>query len=613
MASLLRDHTPDAIAQTVQKLASGLSSTSTTQWSSAKCARHILTHITPKLNQGTAPPSRRPSRRRTTMRLVPADETSASAVQGKGGHPFVEVILRDTKVIWDVMAHLFAKWGFPVVVQLEGQTACARAQLVSFLPETTPANPTYGIPILNATFSIVIPDIPFLVFKAARDVCLISDAPPSPPPLPPVRSLHAFSNCAQNLRARRTYAAPLQSVDDALPPDHYLNCPNHGIEISASKSVPSHSLPGQHVFSDEILSSAVAPCSSVTQDDTLLFDSILPASSNSDPGQEACALAVSKLENIPFKTTDSAAGVKSELEIQENPFVGKCNDVANSNGQHSGTGGLEEHASNLYHTNATLRGNIERSNKRRRVFVTDGVEWHEQIDAPHDTANLSACRAFPDICAGTCNLAMSSVQCIQEAIDGQARECLGFDARETCVGVSGEFVAKSDVKLGIWQKHSPELVKPSCSSDGLSNKEYGKDVLNNCAGSGVKKPSLSLPNAERTNNMDNMGRDAVEVKESTDAVTADELNSEEFGLFTEQTFEESFFIKDVEPSSWMYERAKLSSGTDHSELVLSDVCPTTTHLPSEASTIELFDVPGFDPFNLLNQVEPAAFNEFLEY
>lgn len=252
-ASLLRTQPLDAISDSVHRLAVALSPRVCKSWSSTRCARLVVSHMLPRPmrrkglsamnSEGLETSSTlngNSMRMRAVVRLIPTDAATREAVVGVGGHPYVEIVLRASKTVWDIMAHLFVKWGLPLRVTFgDGDTfAAPRLRLASFLSEAfvqqgaaapssgqqnqhvrTQSELSTSPPVLHASFQLAVPHIPPAVFKAARAALLVPDAPPSPPPLPPTPSRPpAASRAPTGARPHRTYAAPPPSASNSPVP-----------------------------------------------------------------------------------------------------------------------------------------------------------------------------------------------------------------------------------------------------------------------------------------------------------------------------------------------------------------------------------------------------------
>lgn len=197
-STLLRTQTPDRLAQTVTRLARTLSAKVDSTWSPTRCARQVVAGLTPTLPRIPPPTPASNIKDRTIVRIVPADNTSSNTVISRGGHPYLEIVLKASKPVWELTSHLFAKWGLPVLIRINGDAVSPRARLAVFLqPPHTDRH------ILHATFTVAEPHIPASVFRAARLCALLPDAPPAPPPLPPLPA-----RVSHTPMKNRTYAAP---------------------------------------------------------------------------------------------------------------------------------------------------------------------------------------------------------------------------------------------------------------------------------------------------------------------------------------------------------------------------------------------------------------------
>lgn len=236
-AALLRTHTPDMITETVRRLAHTLSPKVDATWSPTRCARQVVRHFTPPVPRATTPPSTKGLKKgRTIVRLVPADAASADAVKRHGAHPFIEVMLKSSKTIWEVTAHLFAKWGVPIRVLVNGRDTSIRTRLASFLADsdlTPDTPPDAATPVINATFMLAEPRIPARIFKAARKAGLLPDAPPTPPPLPPT---------PRGYSKKRTYAVGPSPLPFQLHAEsHSTSIREHTLQPRTPSVCMSHS------------------------------------------------------------------------------------------------------------------------------------------------------------------------------------------------------------------------------------------------------------------------------------------------------------------------------------------------------------------------------------
>lgn len=108
---------------------------------------------------------------RVCVRLVPGDAAAGDAVRAVGGHPYVEVVLKGAKSIWDVTAHLFTKWCLPVRVHVNGTVPPFRTRLCT-LPMVSCAGRHHAV--IDARFTLAKPGIPAYVFDAAVTAGLIA-------------------------------------------------------------------------------------------------------------------------------------------------------------------------------------------------------------------------------------------------------------------------------------------------------------------------------------------------------------------------------------------------------------------------------------------------------
>lgn len=107
------------------------------------------------------------TRSRTSVRLVPLDQSTSNAVIATGGHPYVEVVLRASKTVWDVTAHLFTKWKLPVRVSIVNnpQLPSFRTRLSNFI-HSGGNNNGDGHPVIDANFTLAVPHVPQQIFAA---------------------------------------------------------------------------------------------------------------------------------------------------------------------------------------------------------------------------------------------------------------------------------------------------------------------------------------------------------------------------------------------------------------------------------------------------------------
>lgn len=432
MASLLRDHTLDMISQTVQGIASALSPTSTKNWTPSRCARHILTHLTPEPAKTSPPPTRRPQRRRTTTRLVPFDSATAEAITAKGGHPYIEVVLRDSKLVWDIVTHLFAKWGLPIVLYINDQPAHIRARLAAFLPEPSSDKYVDDTPVLHATYRVSAPAIPPIVFKAARGSFLLPDAPPSPPPLPPLPLSPPGPPRTHNPRTKRTYATP--------PPNKALH--NHNLASCAQTSSPSLS----QERSLSVPTSTHSPSLHTIQD--IDFHPTPPVSKSLAPPPIPPLPEVHRPDSDGHELKPPVNPTHSDFPRLTNiihaPYVGT---TSTSRLGDVGSVDLKDNVSASGHTvkcamktkNSDAKNKRRRklltpdtssgnASKRRRVFVSNGVEWLERTD-PNDSTQPPQTVGLSGLATSLERIASAaSAERIQEAVDcqvtgGQESDC----------------------------------------------------------------------------------------------------------------------------------------------------------------------------------------------
>lgn len=460
MASLLRDHTLDMISQTVHRLASALCSASTKNWTPSKCARYILTHLAPEPVKPKPPPTRRPVRCRTTTRLVPSDDATAEAIVSKGGHPYVEVVLRDSKLVWDVVTHLFAKWRLPIVVSINGQPACIRARLAAFLPEPSSDKPVVDAFVLNATYQLSAPAIPPIVFKAARGCLLLPDAPPSPPPLPPLPSSPPTLPRTHNPRTKRTYATP--PPHRAIANHNFASqtrpsSPSVSREASLSGPTSAHSFSAQSIQASEFLTTIskspapppisslpeIKPPSSTGQESNLTTNKMrseIPSVKNSAcvpplegaSTSKACDKAVAHLSD---DVSTSEKNVKHDVRTQSVAATRKTRKRL-----------------------PTLDINPGKAAKRRRVFVLDGTEWLERFD-PNDPAPAVQNVGLSGLASTTEPLLnFATVQEIQDAIDRQVTEVRASDF-EIDSEIPRDFMEKSNLAMSSLRNAHADLTE----------------------------------------------------------------------------------------------------------------------------------------------------------
>ena len=145
-------------------------------------------------------------------------------------NPFVEVMLRSTRRVWDIVTHLYHKWSIPVYLLANGQLLNVADNVSDLVPATDR--------VLRVSYAIVNLNIDWRIMRHA-----LHDAPPlsprrpakrrrstSPPssqpspaipqiPLPPPPSLPP----QRFIGSRRTYASPPSTQDasqNPSPPSH---------------------------------------------------------------------------------------------------------------------------------------------------------------------------------------------------------------------------------------------------------------------------------------------------------------------------------------------------------------------------------------------------------
>lgn len=466
MVSLLRDHTLDMISQTVHRLASALCSTSTKNWTPSKCARYILTHLAPEPVKPKPPPARRPLRRRTTTRLVPSDDATAEAIVSKGGHPYVEVVLRDSKLVWDVVTHLFAKWRLPIVVSINGQPACIRARLAAFLPEPSSEKPVADNFVLNATYHLSAPAIPPIVFKAARGCLLLPDAPPSPPPLPPLPSSPPPLPRTHNPRTKRTYATPPphRAIDaHSFASQIRPSSPSISREPSLSGPASTHSFSAQSLQTTEFLTAPTVSKSPAPPPIPSLPE-IKPFSST---GQES-NLTTSKMHSETAGVKNSISGPPLEgvstskaSKACDKAVVQLNDDVSASekNVKHNAISKRAAAATRKTRKRPSILDiNSGKAAKRRRVFVLDGTEWLERFD-PNDPAPAVQNVGLSGLVSSAKPLLnFATVQEIQDAIDCQVMEVQanGFEVDSE---TPRDFTENSNRAMSALPNAHPDLTK----------------------------------------------------------------------------------------------------------------------------------------------------------
>lgn len=318
------------------------------------------------------------------MRLVPSSDATADVIRAKGGHPFVEVVLRDSKLIWDITSHLFAKWGLPVIVQVHGQPTCIRARIAAFLPEPTPDKPVDAMPVLDATYCVLSPTVPAVVFKAARGALLLPDAPPSPPPLPPLPPVVSGPPRTQNPHTKRTYAtAPLLSDVESK-----VSAPHETRPFQSDSREPSVSIPtSSHSLSSRSVKDGV---SSPTQSMSKSFGPPpippLPESRGGHSLGPSSKFGSKKPQHNLLNDTSDACAPTSEItsasEACDDGNTDQLDNVSASGEsikEAKGVCNLSEKIEPWKRT-TTSSFSLGRAAKRRRVFVSDGIEWLERTE-----------------------------------------------------------------------------------------------------------------------------------------------------------------------------------------------------------------------------------------
>lgn len=432
MASLLRDHSPDMISTTIFQLTQALDSTSSsTKWTVPKRARYILRCFSP-LPRPTvsSPPAIRPTRRRITIRLVPTDDDTARAVRDEGGHPFLEIVLRDNKAVWDIVAHLFSKWSIPVNVYIHGNLACIRSRLATFiLPSTQPQDTTEDL-ILNATYQVSDPRIPPSVFKAARAALLLPDAPPPPPPLPPLPPLS--DHCSRSRRPEEEWAAnavpsPLIDIDN-FNSTHLSPSISGTLATSATPPLPSsHSTSVTMSVSlchpDAVLSPTFSFSKSPAPPPLPPLPS-LPVSVLSNPVSCSTNKSASNLEVTRDSAKPDALPSEAGLSVHIHPSSSTTDhkDCVSASGMLDGNENARTEVQCLKRSARDIQsgGRGARVAKRRRVFVADKVDRHEHVGSPHMLSSVDCSGAMTPTMSVSNESVATSLQDIQRAVDPHA-------------------------------------------------------------------------------------------------------------------------------------------------------------------------------------------------
>lgn len=113
-ATLLPTYSPSQIATTLRNISTAHHNPTT--WTDAQHARAVLHLATGHTTSPPPPPQKPPPRHRVRVQVVPARLADDAAVRVKATNPNVEVVLRARRRCWDVVRHLYSKWGIPVIL-----------------------------------------------------------------------------------------------------------------------------------------------------------------------------------------------------------------------------------------------------------------------------------------------------------------------------------------------------------------------------------------------------------------------------------------------------------------------------------------------------------------
>ncbi|CAN8062882.1 unnamed protein product [Agarophyton chilense] len=115
-SALLPELSTAAIRKTLRQISSA--HRNPLSWSDSKHIAFVLhrvaSHTLPPPAPSPPMPSSSPASKRVVLQLVPGTTRDAALVRASKNHPFLELVLRARRPLWDVFAHVYKKWGLPI-------------------------------------------------------------------------------------------------------------------------------------------------------------------------------------------------------------------------------------------------------------------------------------------------------------------------------------------------------------------------------------------------------------------------------------------------------------------------------------------------------------------